>query len=204
MIARRNKDFILFDDTQPLQVNEQLIVNGTVELKAAFIKKAQLGGVHIHTLDMDDYTGLACHRDSFPVASTVSRLFSNPVRSIPSPPTTTTTTAIPMVKKPNPCAGVINRDLVADENDCQYYFVCMPDHQEPIAHLKCPNDMQFSVKQKACTTEKSVRSSFSHQSYQNVIRLLEFFNSLSLFFLITIALFDQINLEFHQSINAIH
>lgn len=134
-----------------------MLVNGTVELKAAFMKKAQLGGVHIHTLDMDDYTGLACHRDPFPVASIVSRLFSDSVQPVTVPPTTAT---IPMMKKPNPCAGVTSRDLVADENDCQYYFVCMPDHQEPVAHLQCPNNMQFSSHQKACTTEQGVRSSF--------------------------------------------
>lgn len=118
-----------------------------------FIKNALLGGVLIHTLDMDDYTGSACDRGQFPITSTVSRVFS-----VPIPPTETTTTTVKSwTEKANPCADVTGRDLVADKKDCQHYFVCMSNEQEPIAHLKCPNNMQFSVKQKACTAEEGVR-----------------------------------------------
>jgi len=48
---------------------------------------------------------------------------------------------------------VRTKDLVEDESDCRYY-VCMPNYDEPIAHLQCPNNMQFSSKQKACTQEQ--------------------------------------------------
>jgi Chitin binding Peritrophin-A domain len=137
-----------------------------VELKAMFIKNALLGGVLIHTLDMDDYTGLACHRGPFPIASIVSRVFSVPISSVGSPSSTTTTTTATTTtaelwpKKANPCAHVKGKDLVADENDCQYYFVCTSNQQGPSAHLKCPDNMQFSVTQKACTAEEGVRIFF--------------------------------------------
>jgi hypothetical protein len=58
------------------------------------------------------------------------------------------------VKNVNPCAGVKTKDLIADENDCQYYYVCMPQHHEPVAHLQCPNNMHFSPQQKACSQQE--------------------------------------------------
>lgn len=150
-----------------------MTVNGTVELKAVFIKNALLGGVLIHTLDMDDYTGSACRRGPFPIASTVSRVFSVPVPSTTSPSMTTATSTTPKswTNKGNPCADVRGRDLVADKNDCQYYFVCISNQQEPIAHLKCPNDMQFSVKQKACTAEEGVSTFFFSEKSDRFIRM---------------------------------
>jgi hypothetical protein len=119
-------------------------------LKANYIKNSQLAGVLVHSIDMDDYTGLSCHQGTFPITSIVSRIFSTPM----SPPTTTTQASI--LKKIDPCSGIKTKDLVADESDCRYYYVCMPNHHEPVAHLQCPNDMHFSSKQKACTQEQFV------------------------------------------------
>jgi len=101
---------------------------------------------------MDDYTGLSCHHGAFPITSIVSRIFSTPIPLMP--PSTTTTT--PIEKKISPCSGVKTRDLVADGKDCRYFYVCIPDHDEPMAHLECPNNMVFSLKQKACTQDQFV------------------------------------------------
>jgi len=132
-----------------------MLINGTVELKAVFIKRSQLAGVLVHSIDMDDYTGLSCHHGTFPITSIVSRIFSTPIPLMPPSTTTTTTTtaAAPIEKKMSQCSGVKTRDLVADDKDCRYFYVCVPDHDEPLAHLECPNNMVFSLKQKACTEE---------------------------------------------------
>ena len=80
--AHQNHNLILFNDTQSLELNNEIIHNGTVELKANFIKNIQLSGVLIHNIDMDDYTGLSCHRGAFPITSVVSRILSDSRSSI--------------------------------------------------------------------------------------------------------------------------
>jgi hypothetical protein len=165
VMAHDKKNLIIFDDTQPLQVQDKIIINGTVELKATFIKNSQLGGVLVHSIDMDDYSGLSCHRGAFPITSIVSRVFSTPIPSIPTTTPTITTTArilTPTVHKTGLCSGVKTKDLIADENDCRYYYVCLPNNDKPIAHLQCPSNMHFSPQQKACTQEGFV--SLSHVS----------------------------------------
>jgi len=137
-------------------------------LKAVFIKNSQLAGVLVHSIDMDDYTGLSCHHGAFPITSIVSRIFSTSIPLMPtSTTTTTTTTTTPIEKKNSPCSGVKTKDLVADENDCRYFFVCIPNHDEPMAHLECPNNMVFSLKQKACTEEQFACSSNSKFNSMN-------------------------------------
>jgi len=151
VMAHHKDNLILFDDTQPLQLQNKIIINGTVELKATFIKNAQLAGVLVHSIDMDDYSGLSCHRGAFPITSIVSKVFSTP---IPSTKTTSTTSTTSTVHKTSICGGVKTQDLVADESDCRYYYVCIPSSDKPIAHLQCPNDMHFSPIQKACSQEQ--------------------------------------------------
>lgn len=152
--AHHKKDFITFDDTQPLQVNERVVLNGTVELKATLIKNAQIAGVLVHSIDMDDYTGSSCQRGAFPITSVVWKVFATPIPSVtPPPPPSTKMTS---VKKTKLCSDIKTRDLIADENDCQYYYVCIPNHDEPVAHLQCPSSMNFSPRQKACSQEQFV------------------------------------------------
>jgi hypothetical protein len=155
-MAHNKNNLIIFDDTQPIQLQNKIFINGTIELKAAFIKNSQLAGILVHSIDMDDYTGLSCHRGAFPITSIVSRIFSVPIPSTQTSSTTTTTIQTPIGKKINRCSGVKTKDLVADESDCQYYYVCIPNHDEPLAHLQCPSDMYFSPKQKACTQDQYV------------------------------------------------
>lgn len=166
--AHNEKNFIVFDDTQLLEMPNQILINGTVELKARFIKKSQLAGILVHSIDLDDYTGSSCNRGIFPITSIVSQVFASPIQ----PPTTTTTITITTatvqtttaVKKSDPCSNVKTKDLVVDESDCRYYYVCMPNRDEPVAHLQCPNKMQFSSKQKACTQEQFVSISSSSKT----------------------------------------
>ena len=158
-MAHQKKNLVIFDDTQPLQVQNRVVINGTVELKATFIKNTQLGGVLVHSIDMDDYSGLSCQRGTFPITSIVSRVFSTPMPSMPTATradTTTTTISTSTVHKTSLCSGVKTKDLVADEHDCQYYYVCLPNNDDPIAHLQCPSNMYFSPNQKACTQERFV------------------------------------------------
>jgi hypothetical protein len=169
VVAHDKKNFIIFDDTQPLELNNNILINGTVELKAVFIKRSQLAGVLVHSIDMDDYTGLSCHHGAFPITSIVSRIFSTPIPLMP-PSTTTTTTTTPIVeKKISPCSGVKTRGLVADGKDCSYFYVCMPDRDEPIAHLECPSNMVFSLKQKACTQDRFVSCCFFFETLTFII-----------------------------------
>jgi hypothetical protein len=60
------------------------------------------------------------------------------------------------MKKNGICANVRTQDLLEDIDDCQKYYVCLPNKQDPIAHLQCPNKMYFSSKRKACTQDQSV------------------------------------------------
>jgi hypothetical protein len=152
-MSHYKKNLILFDDTQPLKVSNKFIINGTVELKANFIKNAQLAGVLVHLIDMDDYTGKWCHRGPFPIASVVYRVFSKLISSKQTTTSSTTTTA---TTSTGICSGVQSRDLLADDKDCQYFYVCRPSNINPIARLQCPNNMYFSSKQKACTRDPSV------------------------------------------------
>ena len=80
--AHQNHNLIIFDDTRPLELNNEIIYNGTVELKTYFIKAIQLNGVLIHNIDMDDYTGRSCHRGAFPITSVVSRILFDSRSSI--------------------------------------------------------------------------------------------------------------------------
>jgi hypothetical protein len=153
-MAHKKKNLIIFDDTQPLELQNNILINGTIELKATFIKNSQLAGILVDSIDMDDYTGLSCHRGEFPITSIVSKVFSTPMPFMQT--STTTTIQTPIEKQSSPCLGVKTTDLVADENDCRYYSVCVPDHDEPMAHLQCPDGMHFSSKQKACIQEESV------------------------------------------------
>jgi hypothetical protein len=146
-MAHNKKNLIIFDDTQPLQLQNKFLINGTVELKATFIKNAKLAGVLVHSIDMDDYTGNWCHRGAFPITSIVSRVFSVP---IPTKQTVAT------VQKTGICSGVRTQNLIADENDCQFYYVCLPNNNQPLAHLQCPNNMYFSSQNKACTKDPLV------------------------------------------------
>jgi hypothetical protein len=148
--AHKKENLIIFDDTKPLEIQKNVIINGTVELKANFIRSAQLAGVLVHSIDMDDYTGQSCHRGAFPITSTVFRVFS---KSIPSAPPTTTET--PIIQK-SPCSGVQTSSLVSDQNDCRYYYVCVANVDKPIAHLQCPDNMHFSPEQEACIKGQSV------------------------------------------------
>jgi len=158
-MAHHKEDLIIFDDTQPLvSIENKRIINGTVELKAVFIRNSQLAGVLVDSIDMDDYTGRSCHRGAFPITSIVSRVFS---KSTTSEPTTVEINA----KEKGPCLGVTTNDLIPDENDCNYYYVCTPNNNKPIARLQCPNGMHFSSTQKACTHEESV-------SFENLFKLI--------------------------------
>ena len=147
-MAHKKKNLIIFDDTQPLEIQKKFLINGTVELKATFIKNVQLGGVLVHHIDMDDYTGQWCQRGKYPITSTVSRIFSATI-----PPIAKT---VPNVKQSGMCENIRTKDLLEDPNDCRSYFVCLPISNQPVAHLQCPNNMFFSSKQKACTRDHSV------------------------------------------------
>jgi hypothetical protein len=156
VMAHKKKNLIIFDDTQPLQIQNKVFINGTVELKATFIKNSQLGGVLVHSIDMDDYSGQSCQRGAFPITSIVSRVFSTAIPSMPTTTPATTKILTTTVHKTSVCSGVKIKDLVADENDCHYYYVCLPNTDKPIAHLQCPNNMNFSPIEKACTLEDFV------------------------------------------------
>ncbi|KAG0422010.1 hypothetical protein DMUE_6246 [Dictyocoela muelleri] len=52
-----------------------------------------------------------------------------------------------------PCSNMKTTDLMPDERDCRYYYVCSPKRDRPMAHLQCPNNMYFSPTAKACTHE---------------------------------------------------
>jgi hypothetical protein len=73
-MAHEKKNLILFDDTQPLQLQNNTLINGTVELKATFIKHSQLAGVLVHLIDMDDYTGKSCQRGLYPITSIIQEV----------------------------------------------------------------------------------------------------------------------------------
>ncbi|CAF1311435.1 unnamed protein product [Adineta steineri] len=147
VMAHKKDNLIIFDDTQSLQLPRR-IVNGTVELKAKFIKQSQLGGVLVHSIDMDDYSGKFCNRGKYPITSVISGLFSKPI----TPPSIETTTT-PSKQKTGLCSGIKTKDLIVDEADCHYYYVCLPNIDAPVAHLQCPSNMHFSKRLKACTQE---------------------------------------------------
>ena len=146
--AQHENSLILFDDTQPLKLGPNPLVNGTVALKANFIKSSALAGVLIHSINLDDFTGDSCGLGRFPIANIVSQIFttqSTPTIPIPS---------IPIEK--SRCENIRTRTLIADENDCQYFFVCSGKSPIPEAHLPCPPNMHFSSKLKACRQEAFV------------------------------------------------
>ena len=140
--GKKGYEFMTFDDTHSLQINRTTSINGTIELKAKFIKHSQIGGVLIDSIDLDDFTGLSCKQGAFPIASVVSRVFSRD-------------STIPSKHSSNPCSQVKNKDLIADELNCEFYYVCVPGRDQPLAHLKCPNQMQFSSQRKACIQQTS-------------------------------------------------
>ena len=153
----------MFDDTHPLKISDKQVVNGTVELKATFLKKSQLAGVLVHSIDLDDFTGLSCERGPFPITSVISRIFlqspsspSLPIQPIQTSTTTTTTTPIPSISTPNVCSNVTSPDVVADEDDCHFYYVCLPTQTEPAGRFQCAANKYFSREQKACAEERSV------------------------------------------------
>ncbi|CAF3892236.1 unnamed protein product, partial [Rotaria sp. Silwood1] len=136
--AHSEKNFIIFDDIEPIMLNNNISINGTIELKAKFIKNSQLAGVLIDSIDMDDYTGVFCHNGVFPITSTIFRVFFNE---------TTSKSSI------NICANVKTLEILPDENDSRYYYVCQPNSDKPYAHLMCPLNMYFQ--DKYCVEELS-------------------------------------------------
>lgn len=160
ILAHQKNNLVLFDDTHPMQLNNRQTINGTVELKANFIRGTQVGGVLVHSIDLDDFTGQSCGQGPFPITSVVSRIFSKPMKTATSTettPTTSTMDSTPMqtsTSKPKgPCSNVKTTDLIPDEKDYRSYYVCAPNRDEPVAHLRCPNNMHFSPTAKACSQE---------------------------------------------------
>ncbi|CAF3929368.1 unnamed protein product, partial [Rotaria sordida] len=169
VMAHHKNNLIIYDDTQPFQLKNHIVINGTVEYKSNFIINSQIGGVLIHHIDMDDYIGLSCNLGAYPISSVVSRIFSQSKSYIK--PTTTTatitlnnqyeTTKIRSTVINNLCSGVKTEQLIEDKIDCRYYYVCQSNNSKPISHLQCPQNMFFSMKEKACTHQNSDCSSKS-------------------------------------------
>ena len=172
VVAHDRENLVLFDDTEPLRMGVDRTINGTVELKARFIKDTLLAGVLIHAIDMDDVTGQSCERGPFPITTVVARIFIEANRAVnntaettttSTAQSTTTTSTVQSTMATGQCAGVQKFTLIPDENDCRFYFVCSPNVDKPVAHIQCPDDLRFSASAKACTHEDLVshdRSSF--------------------------------------------
>ena len=156
VVARDHANLVLFDDTEPLRISDSQTINGTVELKARFIKSALLSGVLIHDIDMDDVTGQSCERGPFPITTVVARIFSEPSPTRANTVETTTTSTAQSTTAARQCAGVKKFTLIPDEDDCRFYFVCSPNVDKPVAHIQCPDNLRYSVSAKACTHEDLV------------------------------------------------
>lgn len=160
--AQHENNLILFDDTQPLKLGPNPLVNGTVALKANFIKSSALGGVLIHSIDLDDFTGNSCDLGRFPITNIVSQIFTTQ---------STSTILIPSIpEEKSRCENIRTRTLIADDDDCRYFFVCSGKSPIPEAHLPCPMNMHFSSKAKACQQEAFV----SFFECQLIVRLNDF------------------------------
>ncbi len=59
-----------------------MITNGIAELETNFIKNPQLAGMLMHSIDLNDYTGLLHHRGTFSITSNVFHVLSKPPSSI--------------------------------------------------------------------------------------------------------------------------
>jgi hypothetical protein len=149
VLAYRNNSIIFFDDTHPLQLSSSRPIKGTVELKAHFIRDAHIAGVLVHTLDMDDYTGVSCQHSPFPITSLVYSVIASSIAPGSS------RIALP-TERLSPCLNSKTNDLVADELDCRFYYVCIGNNKKIIPHLQCPNNMHFSSEAKACIEAKFV------------------------------------------------
>ncbi|CAF0724867.1 unnamed protein product [Didymodactylos carnosus] len=122
-------------------------LNGTVALKARYIRENKLSGALIYPMDLDDFSGQFCQQGKYPITSTVFNILSevtHPTENVQTTATTTTTTQ-PGI---NLCSG--KEDLIPDILDCRFYYVCLTKSSKPVAHLQCPSNMFFSPAAKAC------------------------------------------------------
>ncbi|CAF0874767.1 unnamed protein product [Rotaria sordida] len=101
-------------------------------------------GVLVHSIDMDDYTGQSCHRGAFPITSVISDIFFTSISSIK-----TATNNISSVEKTKICVAVDKIYYLPDENDVEYFYICLPNQQYPAARFKCEKSFIFSEQHQA-------------------------------------------------------
>lgn len=166
---------ILFDDTQILLLDDKSTVNGTVALKAKFLRNSGIGGVLVQYIDMDDFTGSWCSIGKYPITNVVSKIIRNgkenpssdassypvlpqrPNQEITSTTTTVKPSEIPSVPSNQNalCENIRTTDLIPDPVDCRFYFVCTPQFVQPVAHLQCPNGTIYSPSAKTCQKQET-------------------------------------------------
>ncbi|CAF4770631.1 unnamed protein product, partial [Rotaria sp. Silwood2] len=134
-----------------------IFINRTVEYKSNFIINSQIAGVLVHYIDMNDYIGLSCNRGTYPIASVISRIFSQSKSFLETKTlnSQSETAIISSIMLNNLCLGVKTNELIKDKTDCRYYYVCQSNNSKPISYLQCPQYMFFSTKEKTCTHQYS-------------------------------------------------
>ncbi|XP_055374480.1 chitinase-3-like protein 1 [Condylostylus longicornis] len=117
----------------------------SIELKAQYAKKHNLGGVMVWSLETDDFNGIC--GETYPLMKAINKVIRG---SIPPEPSTTTSgpTSPPLPEFKCPGSGTFR-----DPYDCAAFYICENSSKHS---FRCPDELWFDTKTKTCNFKNLV------------------------------------------------
>jgi hypothetical protein len=107
-----------------------------------------LAGIMFWASDLDDLSGKFCDHGPYPLMNTVVNLIRTDIIAPIVIPTISTT--ITSTKTTKICTTVDKIHYLQDDNDLQFFFVCLRNQKHPFLRLKCEPNFIFSENHQAC------------------------------------------------------
>ncbi|RNA26761.1 hypothetical protein BpHYR1_009390, partial [Brachionus plicatilis] len=129
-------------------------------------------------IDFDDFKGNFCNQGTYPLMKILNHILSDSQCSFTTKQSTSLITFASSTKKtthhhhthhtqtsslPTPvthshlpsdtCSGKENK-YITSQSGCEYFRVCMKGFLNPIATVKCPNNLWFHLNQQTCVKTK--------------------------------------------------
>lgn len=141
----------------------------SLKIKVDYARSKCLGGIMLWALDFDDFKGKYCNKGNYPLMNAVieaigdgsctngattiepAEVFTNAAIITPKPETAAPLPTIPPAPVVAVCQGRL--ELVAIENDCSSFYLCIENFDKPVSKLSCPELKYFDKIRKTCTTE---------------------------------------------------
>ena len=146
------------------------IISRSLTEKAQYIKKMNLGGVMLWSIETDDFNGIC--GEKYPLLKTLNSVLRNgPPVSPPLLSSTTEESSLPGLtsevpwnntdqpeKPPHPSQICYQAGYVQDPVDCKVFYYCNPiGGSFEISKFQCPSGTSFDVTISGCNHENLVQ-----------------------------------------------